>query len=339
MSINFVKDLLFLHMICLTKKYSLFPNILSQLRYNTLSWILDHPIIKNQTGIQKTLITLLWDEYNKETYVPKLQIVSCDPKPVKINKLVDISKENPYKFFLSNDKLNLEVNTINRLGQPGKEGTVYLVNMLFYTFRDPIIRDFSKKIYNTYAMKVYKKNKSFAKVLKEAQFQQIAARCGVAPKIYAIFESNDPCISLDVSGPAFIMDLAGERVIDRIKKQNGLLTSKQQFNLLLSALKLDSCGVRQNDPNPLNFMFASKTSDEVIWIDFGFAVKQESNEINNFMSLHTFLHSGMMGVISRKILKPEGAKILEFWLVKAKEQGKKLTEKDITLLTQNKYNI
>lgn len=337
MNTNSIKDLLLIYLICFTKKYYWFPNILSQVRYDTLSWILSHSSIKNPNDTQKKIAKLIREEYNKKPYVPQLTIEKCDPKPKKINKLVDISREHPYKFFLSNSELKLEVNAINRLGQPGKEGTVYLVNMLLYTISDPIIRAFSKSCNNIYAMKVYKKNKSYAKVLQEAAFQQIAAHCGVAPKIYAIFERNDQCIALDVNGPAFIMDLAGERVVDRIEKQNGLLTPKQQFNLLISALKLDNCGVRQNDPNPLNFMFTSETSDEVIWIDFGFALKQKSNEINNFMSLDTFLHSGIMGVMSRKILKPEGARILEFWLNKAKKQGRKLTEQDIKLIHQHKY--
>lgn len=325
---NFIKDLVLLYNICVEKRYYLLVNIISQLRYYTLAWILKHKVIKEQNAIQKEMLLALKDEYTNEPSVPEMVLkYPAPPKPKKVDKLVDISAKNPYNFSITNQKFILDVSVTSRLGKPGKEGTVYLVNMAIND------ADMGVGVINTYAMKVYRKKKSYAKILEEARFQQIAARCGIAPKVYAIMKES---VKLDVDGPAFIMDLAGERVIDRIKKQQGILTPNQQFNLLKSALELDKCGVRQNDPNPLNFMFDTATSDEVIWIDFGFAKKQESNEINNFMSLHAFLYSGLMGVITRKVLKPEGAKILDFWLNKATEQGKKLTKEDIKLISSNR---
>lgn len=328
MNNEFIKDLLLIYIICNYQKYDSLGLVISQLRYSTIEWLVSHKTINNPNTVQKKLTKLLVDEYNKEPIVPEAVLkYPAPPKPQQINKVVDISVQNPYNFSITAQKLDLEVNVINRLGQPGKEGTVYLVNM--FITNDPVLQAFSQACGNTYAMKVYRKKKSYTNVMKEARFQQMAAHCGVAPKVYAIMEKS---VNLDVDGPAFIMDLAGERVVDRIKRQNGLLTPQQQFNLLTSALKLDSCGISQNDPNPLNFMFESKTSDNIIWIDFGFAKKQKSNEINNFLSLKAFLHSGMMGVVSRKLLKPEGARILEFWIGKANNQDRKLSEEDIKLI-------
>jgi predicted Ser/Thr protein kinase len=181
-------------------------------------------------------------------------------------------------------------------------------------------------------MKVYRKAKSIKAVRQEAQFQQIAAKCGIAPQVYAVV---GPGGNLDVTGPKIIMGLVGERVVDRITRQNGILTAAQQFSLLKTALRLDACGVRHNDPNPLNFMFSTKYSDDVMWIDYGFAKRQPSTAFNNLNSLRTLLRGGMQGIVSRGVLKPQGATIIDGWLSKLQEGGGTLTEEQVAAIERN----
>lgn len=321
---------------------SLFPFILEQISYNTLDWLVDHynnEVLIHKTAWQKRMESLILKEYNRPAYVPEFEIEgTAPPKPAMIlsgvdnpPKVVDISDKNPYRFFCA-DKSFLDfvyvINVTNHLGQPGKEGTVYLINMSTSIGTLSSYHSIGKSC----AMKVYKSNKSYKTVLKEAQFQQEASKCGVAPKVYAVLPKG---VNLDVNGPVIIMDLGGERVVDRIKRQGGMLTENQQFKLLQTAIKLDRCGIRQNDPNPLNFMFASKTSDDVLWLDYGFARKQEKDKLNNLLSLGTFLRGGMQGLISRKILKPEGATVITSWVEKA-SKDKKLSEKDIEIIFKGK---
>jgi predicted Ser/Thr protein kinase len=313
---------------------SLFPFILEQISYDTLNWLVGHynsEVLIYKTAWQKRMKSLIIKEYDRPAYVPEFEIEGiAPPKPNMVSsgvknpaKVVDISDTNPYRFFCA-DKRFLDfvydINVTNRLGKPGKEGTVYFVNMSTSIGTLSSYHSIGKSC----AMKVYKSNKSYNTVLKEARFQQEAAKCGVAPKVYAVLPKG---LNLDVNGPVIIMNLGGERVVDRIERQGGILTENQQFKLLQTALILDRCGIRQNDPNPLNFMFVSENSDDVLWIDFGFAVKQEKDKINNLISLGNFLRGGMQGLITRKKLKPEGASVITYWVEKA-SKGKQLSTED-----------
>ncbi len=332
-----------------------FESTLSQISYSSLGWLKeqvdpDNPTIDiaGEEPVEKnTRQPNRWQEVMREMimeagseqqpHVPEFTISVSDPKPnmtshkvttgavTKTVKTVDISPEEPYLFSVVENETGAQyqISVIGRLGLPGKEGTVYRANETSFI---------GTAIALNRAMKVYRKAKSIKAVRQEAQFQQIAAKCGIAPQVYAIV---GPGGNLDETGPKIIMGLVGERVVDRIIRQSGMLTAAQQFNLLKTALRLDACGVRHNDPNPLNFMFSTKDSDDVMWIDYGFAKRQPPTAFNNLNSLRTFLHGGMQGIVSRKQLKPEGATIIDGWLSKLQEGGGTLTREQVAAIQRN----
>lgn len=332
-----------------------FQSTLSQISYSSLDWLKEQvdpdnptidiageePVEKNtnppnrwQEAMRKMIMEVGGEQ---QPHVPEFEITGADPKPkmtshkittgaaTKIIKAVDISPEEPYLFSVVENETGAQyqISVIGRLGLPGKEGTVYRANETsLMGAAIPLNR----------AMKVYRKAKSIKAVRQEAQFQQIAAKCGIAPQVYAVV---GPGGNLDVTGPKIIMGLVGERVIDRITRQNGILTAAQQFSLLKTALKLDACGVRHNDPNPLNFMFSTKDSDDVMWIDYGFAKRQPTTAFNNLNSIRTLLRGGMQGIVSRGQLKPQGATIIDGWLSKLQEGGGTLTEEQVSAIERN----
>ena len=133
----------------------------------------------------------------------------------------------------------------NLLGTEGKEGATYLLQTnAGYEF----------------AMKTFRKQKSAAKIAKEATLQNIAASVGVAP---AVLKYNG-------LQKYIIMDRLHHRVVDLAKeKQNRALTEKQQTSLMECLDKLDEAKVLHNDGNVLNIM--EDDNGNLFLIDYGFS--------------------------------------------------------------------
>ena len=341
---NFIRDLIAIHYACCEKlALAKFESVLSQVSYRTIDWLAaqvdptnrmldiagESPSEKNgpapskwQEMINKAVVAIS----TQEPFTPVFDTVGWDKKPTTdtIGKIrvIRLSPEKPYLLTIRDEaSVEYQIAVVRRLGKPGKEGIVYRVEQ-------SRIAD-GPSVPMPRAMKVYRGKKSMKAVMIEAGFQQLAARCGVAPQVYGVATQGG---RLDADGPKIIMGLAGERLIDRISRQNGMLTDNQQFNLLRTALKLDACGIRHNDPNPLNFMFKASDSDEILWVDYGFSKHQQKGEFNNLMSLKTLFHGGLQGIVSRGILKPQGSFIVNGWVQKAVKQGKTLTPADITAI-------
>ena len=129
-----------------------------------------------------------------------------------------------------------------QLGEKGKEGTTYQVT-------DPQ----GKK----YAMKTFRKQKSSATLIKEAELQKLAADVGAAPNV----------IDFDTVSKYIVMEKMDSHLLDKISAQ-GCVTKEQQKQIIGIYLKLDKAKVLHGDANLLNYMYRR---DKLYIIDFGMA--------------------------------------------------------------------
>lgn len=139
--------------------------------------------------------------------------------------------------------------TGTKLGFDGKEGKVYEV-----VYRNKI-----------YAKKQFKKTKSSKNIEKEVQFQILAAKFGLAPKVKE-YNLEDKYI---------IMEKMEVNLFDILRKKEGKLTKKQQEEIIDIFEKLDKHYIFHKDANPLNFMYDK--DKKLKMIDFGFAEMIEEN--------------------------------------------------------------
>lgn len=146
--------------------------------------------------------------------------------------------KNTYK---SKDKYII----IKQLGNKGKEGITYLV-----------CTPNKKKC----AMKTFSKKKSKSSLLKESKLQMMASMLGIAPKI----------IDVNVESKYIVMEKMDNHLINKINKQNGILTENQQKEIINIYKKLDKSKVFHGDANLLNYMYKKK---KLYMIDFGMSQK------------------------------------------------------------------
>ena len=127
-------------------------------------------------------------------------------------------------------------------GKKGKEGT---------TFRA-----------GEYAVKLFKSTKSKAKLVLEADLQNLAAGYGVAPVVHYVSEKQK----------FIVMDALEETIVDKGRRDEWT-TLPEEYAAQLYALckRLDAAGVVQNDGNPLNLMLDG--NGRLYIIDYGFAKK------------------------------------------------------------------
>jgi predicted Ser/Thr protein kinase len=129
---------------------------------------------------------------------------------------------------------------VKKLGNKGKEGTVYLVI-------DKKKREF--------AMKTFRKTKSSNMLKMEYSLQKRAASFGVSPKV----------IEYDSVSKYIVMEKLDTHLIDLIKKQKGHLTRPQQLQIIEIHKKLDDNGIFHGNSNIFNYMIKDKT---IYIIDF-----------------------------------------------------------------------
>ena len=140
------------------------------------------------------------------------------------------------------DKID-RYNRGGQLGEKGKEGTTYLV-----TTKDG----------KEYAMKTFRKQKSSVNLRKEADLQKMAADFGASPNV----------IDIDTVSKYIVMEKMDMHLVDLMKQQDGILTKKQQQDIIALYKKLDKAGVFHGDANLLNYMYKG---NKLYIIDFGMA--------------------------------------------------------------------
>ena len=150
-------------------------------------------------------------------------------------------KSRNRKRSLSNNK---DYNVLDELGE-GKDGIVY---------------DCRKNNIG-YAMKTFSRRKSIKNITKECELQKRASEFQVAPKI----------IQLDIDNRFIVMEKMDHHLYDDLKKQQGLLTKKQQEEIIHVFEKLDDAKVFQGDSNLMNYMYDTKGG--LCMIDFGMGKK------------------------------------------------------------------
>ena len=133
--------------------------------------------------------------------------------------------------------------SLSQLGEKGKEGRTFLV---------------TDKFGSEYAMKTFRKNKSSDKLMEEIQLQRACSELKISPKI----------VDYDLDEKFVVMEKMDCHLLDKMKLVGGLLTEKQQVQILDIFKKLDKCGVFQGDANILNYMIRD---GKIYIIDFGFA--------------------------------------------------------------------
>ena len=136
-----------------------------------------------------------------------------------------------------------KIDKYNRLSQLGKEGITYLVET---------------SSGQQYAMKTFRKQKSSAKLRKEAELQNMAAAEGASPKV----------IDIDTVSKYIVMEKLDRHLFDTLKKKGGVLSLSVQKQIVTIYRKLDRAGVFHGDANLLNYMFKGR---HLYIIDFGMA--------------------------------------------------------------------
>lgn len=131
---------------------------------------------------------------------------------------------------------------IKQLGEKGKEGTSFLVE----------VSDGSQ-----YAMKTFKPQKSIINITKEAELQKKGALEGISPSI----------IDVDLIGKTIVMEKLDRHLVDVMKKHEKL-SEQYQRQIISIYKKLDSIGVFHGDINLLNYMLKGR---KLYIIDYGMA--------------------------------------------------------------------
>ena len=207
--------------------------------------------------------------------------IKLDPKLV-----MSVVNATDKKMILKRNGEQIQLNILKTLGTPGKEGTTYKVEILSSS--------------DQYAMKVFKKKKSSAKISLEALTQDFAASYDLSPKIYGIV--LEQCLPKP-SGGKIIMELMDGLLEELLNKQDGILTEEQQYDLIRLSIEMDNIGIYHNDPNPLNIMYKN---GKFYYIDFGMSLPidiKKHGRFPNTRALGTVFFGGVQGLVNRKISK------------------------------------
>lgn len=137
-----------------------------------------------------------------------------------------------------------------------------------------------------YAMKEFRKTKSSLTIKNEYELQKMAAKKGISPKLYDIH--------CDDKAKYIVMERMDEQLYDRIVKQRGVLTKKQQLRILEIFQILDGLKVFHNDANLSNFMIKNR---KIYIIDFGLAKIIDKALINRLKTEHPNMKLMLLGVV------------------------------------------
>lgn len=169
-------------------------------------------------------------------------------------------KPDPVYFEEEFEKLrNTEISKytkIVQLGQPGKEGTTYLV-------MDPIRPE------KRYAMKCFRRTKSENRLAEEAHYQWIVSKAGLAPKVYE-FNPREKYI---------LMEALDRTLLNILHENHGKFPESLQQKVIDLYKQLDETGVAVNDGNPRNIM---EKNGKLYMIDYGLAKFSNSSSFRKY---------------------------------------------------------
>jgi tRNA A-37 threonylcarbamoyl transferase component Bud32 len=157
----------------------------------------------------------------------------------------------------------------SQLGNPGKEGTTYVV---------------SDKHGNEYAMKTFRRQKSSDTLRNQAELQKLAAESDAAPNV----------IDIDTVHKCIVMERMDRHLLDVMKKQKGVLTITQQRQIIGLYRKLDNSGVFHGDANPMNYMYRGR---KLYMIDFGMAKPITSSLVKKLGTDTPNVHIMSLGMV------------------------------------------
>lgn len=162
------------------------------------------------------------------------------------------------------------------LGKPGKEGTVYKT-IARKRFSSTVLGSTVRAKRGTWlAVKYFKPRKSFARIRREAQFQQRAANVDVAPPVFGVHD--DPKCIVMGCGDVLLVDIY----------RGDTLPDKLQMDILNIMERLDDAGVLHNDGNARNLVLR----DHKPWlIDYGFAKELKRGKSNMHITLWALVRS------------------------------------------------
>ena len=169
----------------------------------------------------------------------------------------------------------------------GKQGEAFIVGL----------RGDSEK----YIMKLFKKGKSLPVMLKEVNLLKEAGDKGLAPKL--VDYSTDTTSGNAINGrPYIVMEKMEKTIVDHVKHQNGILSTKDQEGLVKLSQDMDELGIYHNDPNPLNYMLDKHGNWK--YIDFGHSVRmsKKEHEHGNTRALTALMHSETQGLKVRRLV-------------------------------------
>ena len=177
------------------------------------------------------------------------------PRRSKSEMVRDIYTELKYYEDYRKTKVDC-YKRLKQLGEPGKEGTTYLV-------QGPEGK--------TYAMKTFRKTKASSALKKEYELQKLAAAKKVAPKVY----------DLDTAGKWIVMEKMDKHLFEGFF----IPSEEQQKEIIEMFRKLDKAGVYHGDANLANYMVKK---GKIRLIDYGFSkpiddkLKKSHGEFPNY---------------------------------------------------------
>jgi len=145
----------------------------------------------------------------------------------------------------------------HQLGQDGKDGKTFLVKLKKKYMGEYSGNEITLKRGHPVAVKIFKKQKSVAKILKEAEYQNLCT--GISPRIYGV-NTSEKYIAMEA--------------LDSLPAQmykNNTLPENIQYMICALMKRLDNVAVLHGDMNALNVML--DTNGRPYMIDFGFAKK------------------------------------------------------------------
>lgn len=202
-----------------------------------------------------------------DSFSPK-QLKECASKikiPTRNVDTKDLIKNIKSAFELYEKFKANKYEKLEQIGNKGKEGITYLV-------KDTAT---GKK----YAMKVFKKTKSSAKIEEEVNLQELAAKAGVAPKVH----------DYDKDEKYIVMDIMDKHLFD-----GTVLSLDHQRQIINIFSKLDKAKVFHGDANILNYMVKK---DKVFMIDYGWSKHITTELKNKLKSEHPNMEIMLLGLI------------------------------------------
>jgi len=211
--------------------------------------------LKKIAKILKVSRYTTYKKRNKDELIKRIKENFSDKEISSAIKNADIANH-----YITNDWARL-----GRLGMTGKDGKCFLV----VNTRG-----------ETYAMKVFKKNKSSNSINREVEFQRRAS--SISPQI----------IEVNAGKKYIVMERMDCMLYDILKEQKGRLTPHQQMEIIQLFKKLDDLRIFHNDISLTNIAFKE---GKFYMIDYGFSVTTSHKDIAGIKNPNVkFMSAGLL---------------------------------------------